>query len=158
MSVNKDSKLVMNVVISPITDTGIHPNKAVHFGWTYYSQSAKEVREGKVFQFCLSVCLSVIMSKRWGSHVTITHDALDLSIERLPPSWPQSPIMFLPLLNISPHCKGTPHLDMFKLFKIFVGHMFFLWATDTPRQVGKSAVRILLECFLVAVKSLPFRR
>ena len=74
-----------------------------------------------------------------GSHVTITHDALDLT----------TPGMFK-RVQLGPHCTGkpptppsvhgppalAPPLDMFKLVHYEAG------------MIGKWAVGILLECFL----------
>ena len=80
-----------------------------------------------------AVCPSVILSMREGSHVTITHDALDLTILVTPPPPPGSA---LALLDMGPYCIGPPP-DMFKLVNY------------EARKVGKRAISILLEFFLV---------
>ena len=88
----------------------------------------------------MSVCHSV--HREWG-HVAITHDTLVVTIQRPPSlSWPQpfptdmgphcAGIPWtLPFSNMGPHCTGTLHTYY------------------EARMVGKRALRILVECFLV---------
>ena len=90
--------------------------------------------------------MSVCQLFCWASHLTIAHDALDITIQATPshlsPSVP----------DIGPHFTGTTLLllswplpsDMFQLVN---------YETHT---VGKQAVGILLECFLATdCKEMP---
>ena len=90
-----------------------------------------------------------------GAHVTITHDALDLTVQPLPTSNmnPEDPLtrtsltsdIWLPSLEtcsnmfIRPHCVGPPGSD---------------WRSYRQR---KRAVRVLLECFLVINEHITFK-
>ena len=58
------------------------------------------------FQLCLSVCHSV-----GGAHGTITHDVLDITIEG-------SLFEMLKLVQLGPHCAGTPNLPYPDIFKL----------------------------------------
>ena len=49
---------------------------------------------------------------------------------------PAPPPGIFKLVQLGPHCKETPYSDLFKLYE--------------ARMVGKRAVSILLECFLVS--------
>ena len=81
----------------------------------YHYRLPRKLWEGNVFSHvCLSFCL------RGGSHVTITHDALDLTVQEPLHSWPHS------LLVTS----GGQD-----------------WRSDEGQR--KWAGHILLECFLV---------
>ena len=81
--------------------------------------------------FCFVSFACVCFFTGWGSHVTITNDALDLTIE--------GSLDMSKLVQVGPHCTGTPPPP-----------------TDPVQgreheacTVGKRAVGILPECCLV---------
>ena len=67
--------------------------------------------------------------------MTIKHDALDLTIQG--PPGPTPPNLYGTSLHRDPQGWPTPTLDKFKLLHY------------EARVVGKRAIRIILECFLV---------
>ena len=71
--------------------------------------------------------------------MTITHDALNLTIQEPPWSQPPGPAPpgIFKLVQLGPHCTETPAPDMFK-------PVYF-----ETRMVGMRAVGILVECFFV---------
>ena len=87
---------------------------------------------------------------RTGSHVTINHDALDLTVQD------PSPALALACSDIRPHCTQT-HLQTWNL-TVHRPHSSDIWrpfqsCSLEPLLVltsgRKWVVRILLECFLV---------
>ena len=104
-----------------------------------YRQPTK-LREGNVFS---RVCHSV--NRGGGPHVSITHDALNLTIRN-----PQSP-----------HTGTPPHMNMFKLVQLGPHSILSSPLPPPPdmfklihygaRTAGKRAVGILFECFLVFI-------
>ena len=88
--------------------------------------------------------VSVHHSVHGGSHVTITHDALDITVQGLSPlpSPPPDPPASKNLVAITGNLFKLVHL------RTHLNQYLHLVATKTC-MVGKRAVRILLECFLV---------
>ena len=104
---------------------------------------------GKVIFLVLSVCHSV--HRGVSPHVTIIHGALDLAIQgSQPTSGPcplhmgphytgtLAPLWSLAPIDMGPHCTGTPARQTCSNFLHYEAH-----------TIGKRAVCILLECFLV---------
>ena len=106
-----------------------------------------------------NVLTGVCLSFSWGPHVTIIHDALELTVQAPLQTWGMRTLgshpemghgdshlasdIWWPSLEtcsnlfIGPHCSGSPSPCYWHLV-----------ATEA-RMVGKQAVCILLECFLV---------
>ena len=95
-----------------------------------FYRAPKKLLEGNVFSH---VCLSVYLFTGGGSHITITHDALSITTQG------HSPDMFKPIEH-GPHCLGIPPAPVAPYRD-----------PPLPRTVGKRAVRILLEFFLVII-------
>ena len=114
----------------------------------FYYHLPMKLWEGHVFSH---VCLSAFLSTG-GPHVTITHDALDLNIQGPTPSQ-------LPLCGNPPALVPTPPGSGSWWPRPETCSNVFTWGTlaaDTwwlatkACIVGERAIRILLECFLVA--------
>ena len=116
------------------------------------------MRESNVFSL---VCHSV----HGGSHVAITHDALDLTIQgslqpyrghRNSQVWGLLPAPATPYGYHGTLCMGTsgpvPYDWRLGPVQTPTGACLHLLASEA-RTVGKQAVRILLECFLVKIKN-----
>ena len=104
-----------------------------------------------------------------GSHLTTTHDALDLTTQELPglrPSLYRDPRHGqVQTFQLEPHCicpsPSLPYPDIFKLVQLGSHCMppppptrFNLFIIKNARTIGKRAVGILLECFLVNVNDI----
>ena len=89
---------------------------------------------GKVMFSVVSVCHSV----HGGSHVTITHNALNLTVESPSDMGPPAPV---------PAPPSSITGDLFKLVNLATPHP----PPSEVFMVGKLVVRILLECFLVLI-------
>ena len=95
-----------------------------------------------------------VCSKGRGSHVTITHDALDLTIQGPPPGLP--PPYRDPVSDIWwPRLKTCSNLFTWGPPTTVNWHLV---ATEEARTVASRAARILVECFLVKIINCWFWR
>ena len=116
----------------------VHPRTKQHAKVFCYHPPTK-LRKGNVFSH-ICVCLG-----RGDSHVTVTHDTLDLAAQRP-----------LPPLDMGPYCTCPPcywHLmagDLFQLVHLRTpAHQSWHLIATEAQTVGREVVCILLECFLV---------
>ena len=95
----------------------------------------------KVMFSVLSVCQSVILSTGWGSHVTSTNDALDLSIEGFPHLWPQSPIPPPPLRHGTSLYRDPPpppkYVQILVFLNVWWTHVLFMGPLIPPDRLAK---------------------
>ena len=129
--------------------TGTHPPDMFQLVTTHQQSCQKE---------CFQSCLSVILSTGGGGfHVTITHDALDLTVQApaTPLPWPLPPLWTWDLIR-----KGPPHLpqpcppvsditgDLFKLvhFRTTSADIWWLLKDLRSAQSGDTHPTVMHSC------------
>ena len=128
---------IIQIIFMPARHIGVNDyswETIISVSPIYYRPTTK-LREGNVFTgVCLLFCSG-------GCHVTITHDALHLTVQShpVPEPAPLPPLVIWDMTTPPPPDMGPP-----------TNQSWHLVATEA-RTVRNRAVRILLECFLVYV-------
>ena len=128
-----------------------------HFGENVCYSTPTNLQEGNVFS---RVCLLFCPQER--AHMTITHDALDLTVQPPPPDWPSPDFrpgthraLAQPSLDIR---LGIPPANDIWWSSLENCSDLFIWGPSSRSDIWwkhiawrKWEVHVLLECFLVEV-------